>query len=224
MRRRGLFRKGGDPLSDGLIAHWPLTETSGTTAFDLANGVNGVNSGCELLGVGGYDFPNSGDAVTVADSDFHSFTNGTNDLPYSISLKATFYSLAGVQLLLIKGNNTNREYDIFLQSSKLATRSYSGGTNTIEKRRTNQTALSINQEYHIVGTYNGTSHQLYLNKVEGGTNTTAGTYVRMNNTTAPLWMGNIEGNANGFFNGKMRDVRIYNKVLTQTEIDGLFEI
>jgi hypothetical protein len=78
------------------------------------------------------------------------------------------------------------------------------------------------QWYHVVITYKSDSIKLYLNNVvintssvlNGGLNTIA--------TNIIIGGGQTNDNINGFWNGKIDDVAIYNRVLTTQEITALF--
>ncbi|NMB70304.1 LamG domain-containing protein [candidate division WWE3 bacterium] len=87
---------------------------------------------------------------------------------------------------------------------------------------TNNTALSMNSRwYHVVGTWNGTTMNLYLDGVLVGTDTTAGSgYL---NNCQILYMGrHSANNTDQFYNGLLDDVRIYNYALTTSQINSLY--
>jgi four helix bundle protein len=80
--------------------------------------------------------------------------------------------------------------------------------------------IAPTQWNHVVGTWNGTTIRLYVNGVEG----TSGTYTgSQTGTTNPLTIG-TGGTTSYNINGSMDDVRIYNRVLTATEINALYNL
>ncbi len=76
------------------------------------------------------------------------------------------------------------------------------------------TPLPVNTWTHLAATYNGTQLAFYVNGVQVRTQARTGTYEQNAN---PLWIG---GNAlyGEHFQGRIDDLRIYNRALTLTEI------
>jgi len=79
-------------------------------------------------------------------------------------------------------------------------------------------AISTNTWYHLVLTYEDSLKQckLYVNGIENVSNTGSGTPV---NPTVPLWIGKVQTN---YWIGTIDEVRFYNRVLTATEIQELY--
>ncbi len=77
--------------------------------------------------------------------------------------------------------------------------------------------ISPQQWNHIVGTWNGTTIQVYVN----GTAGTSDTYSSTMTTSNPLEFGRL-GSDSFNINGKLDDIRIYNKTLTQSQINSLY--
>lgn len=82
------------------------------------------------------------------------------------------------------------------------------------------TVLTPGVWYHIVGTYDGTTMRIYVNAVEENTVAKIGD-VR----TGPvdIWLGDQPGDPGSRpTDGKMADVRVYNRVLNPEEIQAIF--
>ena len=82
------------------------------------------------------------------------------------------------------------------------------------------TTLQANTWYHVTGVYNAATSQLhvYLNgQLDDGTllGTVSAT---QQNSSANVNIGRRPGSGSHNFNGRLDDVRIYNRALTQTEI------
>jgi hypothetical protein len=76
---------------------------------------------------------------------------------------------------------------------------------------------------HVAWTYNGggltTSTKIYINGIRRDDNDfTGGTYVAMENTAITPSIGDDNGGTAGAMAGRISDVRIYRRVLTQEEI------
>ena len=84
------------------------------------------------------------------------------------------------------------------------------------------TALLANTWYHVTGVYNAASSQLhvYLNgQLDDGT--LLGTVTStQRNSSVNVNIGRRPGSSSNNFNGRLDDVRIYNRALTQTEIQA----
>jgi hypothetical protein len=92
--------------------------------------------------------------------------------------------------------------------------------------RTYSGSLAPNTWYHLVGVYNGgttaDSIKLYLNgvRVDDGTDS-RGTFDSIPNTTAPFVIGATDP-PNYYFAGKIDDVRVYNRTLSDAEVKQLY--
>lgn len=71
---------------------------------------------------------------------------------------------------------------------------------------------------HYVGTYNNGSMVLYKDGVQAGT--ASNSYTGVSQTTLPFYVGRGPGGA--FFEGRVDDIGIWDRVLTQAEITTLF--
>jgi len=104
----------------------------------------------------------------------------------------------------------------------------------VTRGRYTGTVLTTAQWYHIVGTYNGDETDpnagidIYVNGVVSDTTNidTVGTYTAMENSTGKLFFGAIEDTSlvpYRLFDGKIDDVRIYNRELSQAEVTQLYD-
>ncbi|MGD8499259.1 MAG: LamG domain-containing protein, partial [Phycisphaerales bacterium] len=77
---------------------------------------------------------------------------------------------------------------------------------------------TIGEWHHVVATYDGDTMQLYHDGALAETTSGAGMLL---DQSRPFLIGarSDAGTANAFFNGSIDDVRIYNKVLTQDEVE-----
>lgn len=82
------------------------------------------------------------------------------------------------------------------------------------------TLLAANQWYHLVGTYDGANINLYVNgKLESTTPVGAVAI----DSLSPIRMGRLNSDIEPF-NGKLDEVRVYNRALSEREVNALFQI
>jgi hypothetical protein len=228
-------RKYGTNFLTDLVAYYAFQ----SNANDSVGGKNGtiVNSPTFTTGINGnaINFGNDSSTrwVNVPDDNDFSFTNGTADVPASISLWANFSSFStGANFLINKRGATSGtdEWQI--------ARSFS--TNVITFTifsLINSANISINFPFstlntwvHIVATYNGngshTGMKLYLNgTLQTTTNASAGTYIRTPNGTAVVRMGQAGWDTSNPLKhrGLLDEVAIWkNRELTATEVAELY--
>jgi hypothetical protein len=180
-----------------LTAYW-TADNIATDVYVNALGGTGVSL---LYGTGinneGFDFVNDASVryVDVPDNDLLSFTDGTNDVPFSIRCWVYFNSKSSTGNWLInkRGDTNQVEYQFIYSVSvgQLSFQKFSqGGT---DNARTDTGVNPTNDVWHhLVYTDNGTKFggKIYLNGVDiTSGHTETGTYVKMNNGTNFMRIG-----------------------------------
>jgi hypothetical protein len=79
------------------------------------------------------------------------------------------------------------------------------------------TSLSTNTWYHVVARFNGTNREIWLNNVKIGNDTPSGHNVPNANN-----LRIASSNGAEYFNGKLSNVEIYNRAVTDSEITELY--
>jgi hypothetical protein len=211
-------------LVDGLVAYWKLDETSGSTAYDsTANGNDGTINGNMTLGAAGqfgtaYGFDGDGDYVYRAVSDFQSGV-------YAGAVTAWIKTIAGGKILSSADESTMDYYWwITVWDNKLAVqKSNDGGQLT-----SGGTNVTDNAWHHVAVVSDGTEYTLY---VDGSVETLSEQQAGANNGD---WFGDVSNRDNliigalkrstddpYYFDGTMDDVAIWNRALSQADIDYL---
>lgn len=219
-----------------LVAYYPFEGN----AIDMVNSYNGSLVGSPTFTTGknnlGINFGNGSVTryVEIPDKNDFSFTNGTTDVPFSISLWANFSSFSSVGNWLVnKRNATNGgdEWQIVYYQNILYFQKLQFNNNTIYQGvGTGLNPFVLNTWYHICYTDNGSGLisgcKLYINGVlSNSIQNSAGVYTRMNNGTAKIRIGQAGWvlNTNLKHKGLVDELAIWkNRELTPTEVLELY--
>lgn len=220
-------------LSD-FIAYWKLN----TNSNDSIGSLNGTNTNITFSTATGSAYSNAATfntdtpaVVNFGDSDLLSFTDGLgNDKPFSGSIYVNFGTIVPstfYEIFSKQSSNSLREYDMQLHSSGEV---WFRVTNLDSNNNIGKAVIPVggflsNTWYHIAFSYNGdktySGVRMWLNKLETNENIINGTYTGMLNTTSPLRLGVLNSNALQF-KGQQCQFALYNRVLTQTDVDYLY--
>lgn len=218
-------------ITTGLVGWWKYDDANGVNPIDSSTGghsgtltgttkpsaITGkVQGALSFDGSTGYvDYGNNFTLATSgADYSFSAwiylYVNPTNGVSFSIVKKATganawefLFDIVGF------GNNTTPRTDFQMWS-------------TNNPDALGATTLKLNTWYHVVAvrTTSDTSMRVYLNGVQDGSTTTNTTGDYSITASTEVGRGNIT--FTGFFNGRIDDVRIYNRALTKADIIQLY--
>lgn len=216
--------------TDGLVAHYEFETGSGSTVFDSAGANDGSRNGpvwTTPAKVGEYmlSFDGTDDNARITDSSDFTTENvtisawvklGASEDQYAvIAGSGGGWSDEGYHLMKIRsGASTNPEHARFeiqdSSSNKLIVDS--------------NTRLSVGEWYHVVGVYNNKTGKgsIYIDgSYENGKVVAMSSPV---NPSADMGVGySFAPNYGGdYWNGAIDDVRIYNRVLSETEISDLY--
>ncbi|HEX6130351.1 MAG TPA: LamG-like jellyroll fold domain-containing protein, partial [Actinomycetota bacterium] len=205
----------GTPPPAGLVAAFAFDEGSGSTVED-ASGQNNdgtiANATWSALGKFGpaLSFDGNGDVVTVADAPSLDATTG-------LTLEAWVKPSAlntNWRTVLFKEQSGNLVYALYANrnTSVPAFEIHTGGVRTLNG--VNQIALGF--WTHLAATYDGANQRLYVN------GNLVATRAQTGNITTSTGALKIGGNGifGEWFAGLIDEVRVYNRALTQPEIQG----
>lgn len=186
-----------------------------------ATGTKLVGPALYFRGAGPNDF------VEVAHDARFSFTDGTDDLPFSVSAWVNMGEVANDPIVCKYGtSNPNREWLLLITSGKVALYLHDG---SVEINASTVDTITAGQWFHVAVTYAGTSSgsfasaadniSIHINgKVQSVTRYNHASYAGMPNTAQALWVGRY---SNTYSKGHIRDVKIYNRSLSATEVAQL---
>ena len=213
----GVFA-GPDVSESGLVLALDAANSksypgSGTTWTDLSG--NG-NNGTLVNGVG-YSASNLGSLVFDGSNDYVNSTSISSQFTSDITVEAWVYlsSYPGdwVRIIGTGGNGGNRTFGLWYNgpsSGKILWQRYGAGDPSIFP---DSPTLSIGTWHHIVATTLGSSHVLYLNASSIGTATASGPWAASGENITIGFAG-----FHTYHNGRMSNLRLYNRALTAQEI------
>jgi glucose/arabinose dehydrogenase len=214
------FSTTSPPPTSGLVAAYAFGEGSGSSVADATgNGLNGAISGATWTTGGKYgsalSFDGVNDWVTVNDAN-------ALDLTTAMTVEAWVYPTASGsgswRNVLIKERAGGEVYNLYANANTNAPVTFvvraADPSATPDARGT--TPLPLNTWTHLAVTYDGTTLRLFVNGTQVGTRAVSGALLT---STGALRLG---GNSvwGEFFQGRLDEVRIYNRALTTTEIQA----
>lgn len=223
-----------------LVAHWTLDDNAANTfvADVSGNNHNGTaTADTSVLSAPGqvntcFDF-NGTDAVHINDDDALSFVTDTNDAPFSIT--AWIYATTPEvevndvpRVIISKWDFDTQEKEWLLvirPDGTLSLQLVDDNNSGVIKAKTSA-ALSDGWRF-VAATYNatkvGNGISLYVDGVKMPQIPSNGSYIRMRNTAADVYIGaRIYGGIADYFTDKIDNVRLFAKCLTATEISDLY--
>ena len=215
-----------------LTAYW----TADNIATDVyINNLGGAwnSSSHYATGINGeaFDFGSGNQAryVDVADNDLLSFTDGTNDVPFTINMWTYYYSFSGTGNWLFNKRqfSLKDEYQILYYQSVVQFWKFSqGATSAVTTVSNIAPSLSTWEMWTISSDGTKFGDKIYRNGIDvTASNTETGTYVKMNNTAAIVRMGQGGFTTSAGFKhkGLIDEVSVFKGTeLTPTEITDLY--
>jgi glucose/arabinose dehydrogenase/chitodextrinase len=201
------------PTPPGLVGAWAFAEGSGTTTADSSgNGNAGTLIGPSWTTLGRYgnalSFNGTSSQVRVADS-------ASLDLTTAMTLSAWIRptaSQSGWRTIL---QHETDAYFLNASNSDGPLRPSGGGTlGGSTQYLSGPSANPVNAWTNVALTYDGATLRLYINGTQVSTRAASGA---IQTTNSPLWIG---GNSpyGEYFQGLIDEARVYNRSLTQAEI------
>jgi hypothetical protein len=211
-----------NPFTYGLVAYYPF---NGNAKDESGNGNDGTVNGATLTKDrfsktdGAYYFDGVDDYI---DGGNNAILNGNwNGVSLSAWIKP-YSHIAGVQQIVGKWavSLQNDHYSLFLHGNRLlmavsdGARAESGGYG--------KTNLKSNEWYHVVGVWkNNREYNVYVNGIIDGTQTQTG-YGMNKNSPITLKIGREKIGVNRAFHGIIDDVSVYNRALSDSEVQQLY--
>lgn len=201
------------PPMSGPVAAYGFEDGGSDADDDSGNGHDGDIEGADWTSQGKYgdalSFNGTSDWVTIDSSPLLNLITG-------MTLEAWVYptTTTGVRDILIKEGASSEIYNLYARNWQglPEVNAAIGGAN----QTANGSALPANTWTHVAGTYDGSVLRLFINGAQVDTTPIAGTIAT---SGGPLRIG---GNSlwGEFFQGRIDEVRIYNRALSPAEIQA----
>ncbi len=199
----------------GLVARWKLDERQGETLYStdvdltgrLVNGASRERLGTRFV-------------VRLQDHRQQYLDFGSADAfdltgPLTLQVWAKYEPTeTWYPALLGKGYEATGTYGLHLRPGGTVWFELDAPDGTRHVHNPTDRCLSPGQWCHVAATYDGATMRVYLNGREAGAGKPVTTAIRTN--SEPLrfgWLGSY-----GYFNGSVRDARVYNRALTHAEV------
>lgn len=216
-----------NPIWNGLISYWRMDETSGTNVIDAVGSNNLINNGA------GITTGKNNNCLNISANDYLSGTSSnqfdfSKTDSFSISLWCYGLNTTGSRTFVSKVSGvvgvSRTGYEFWVNAGRLYFYLFNEGVNTLVSYGTNpQFNTSVTTWRHCVCTYNGSNNSTGLVMYyQGNTFSTyrANSNLTTINNSSNIVLGNNYGNA--YLNGKMDEVGIWNRVLSQSEVTSLY--
>ena len=210
-------------LDLGLVAHYPF---HGDASDQSGHGLNGTINGATLtedrLGVTNraFSFNGSSDFIDVPDDDALDLTSAitisTWINPVEVEVSSSYVVMKRDDGATGGGSVYSLDYYPGMVRSVFKYPWPGGGYNTI--LTTGNTPITPNEWQHIVVTWDGATIIVYRNGSSDGTQAFAS---QTKASDSPLLIGRYSGY---YFNGKIDEVRIYDRALSPSEVMALYAL
>jgi len=198
-----------------LVAHYPLQEESGSTAYDIRGNNNGTNNGATqgangILGTSAYDFTASNiDYIECGNIGFEGLSN------FTISYWVNVESIPNRAFITVNGGSSANDTFYFGHRNG----NWDGQVNSGSVNITGS-SVTTGEWKHLALTHDsGNGSVLYLDGIEDAT---SGTVSSVNSTPETFKLGGRDDNS--ALDGRIADVRIYDHALAASEVQYLYDV
>ena len=207
------------PSTNGLVAYYPF---NGNANDESGNNLNGTVYGATLT-TDKSGTPNKAYYFNGSNNYIKILSNTLLNLPtYTIAVWINVERFSGSNAeageILAKGIYPNYNYNLAAgvnNTNTLGTGTTSNG-NYADFQSTN--TFNAKTWYLLAVTNDGSNLKMTVNTVSNGS-ISVGTIQTNNND---IYIGRYEGDTRWFYKGKIDDIRIYNRALTETEIQQIY--
>ena len=217
------------PNNLGLIGYWSFDDESGTVATDHSgNGndgtLNNMTEGDWVSGKkgGALEFDGVDDYVSISNSSSLDSTGVSGD-SYTVALwiKTTQQDFVGVLSKYEGGGGVAFPYAVAVNdcvSNKTGFFIYTGSGSTCDTDVYSNTSVNDGEWHYVVGVRDGSNLHMYVDGVLENTGSISDSDYSNN---SPITIG-AYNSGDYYFSGSIDDVRIYNRALTSTDIQALY--
>ena len=213
-------------ITSGLVGHWTLDQTTGTTLNDETGSNNGTWTGSPSItsapGVVDNAIRLNGTNEYINIPDAAAYSGGTSDLTWSFWFNVDAVTTAQQMPLAKEFSSSVKDWGFYFNPDSTIMFYYenTAGDDTPCPCRFTQT-FAPKQWHHISATYDNTTNELSLYR--NGVFDTSFTLIHgLPNSSAPINIGRRNYTGSEHFGGLIDDVRIYNRILTEPDLQALY--
>ncbi|MDA0739643.1 MAG: Ig-like domain-containing protein, partial [Nitrospirae bacterium] len=216
-------------VQSGLVVYYPLSEGSGTTVQDQS----GTGTPMNLALSGTVSWATDGNGLVFTDGQAQ--TSGaatkviqalqtTNTSTMEVWVQSTNITQSGpARVVSIGGDASSQNYVLGQNGDDLQVRYLHTGKDSQAKPRLETTNNVVTTGLlHIVHTYDGSTERVYVNGVENPITVSISGVLTNWDATDPITLGN-EGSGDRPWAGTMRMMAMYDRALTQSEVQQNFD-
>jgi hypothetical protein len=201
------------------VSEWKFDEGANGTAADTVGTSNGTlnnfnfsgssnwKTGAECVSGSCLSFDGIDDYVRTA-ANFSSATNSAITLEAWINSDVITNHGSYYRRIIMPGGN--QYFSLVLNSGKI-TVYYNNGT---QRELSAPDVVAVGRWYHVVGMYDGTNVKLYIDGIQ--INSTVSSLAAI--TSGPIHIGVYSDEINGWWDGLIDEVRIYNAAMTASAV------
>lgn len=205
----------GDALERGLSGYWKLDDGSGTSATDAStNGNTGTLTNGPTWTTG-----QIGGAVSFDGSDDYVNTTSTIDTSLYTVCSWVYPQSNGLYQRIITTPSGNTHKWLLTFSDTVSNSQFIFSRNSGSEMGTGTGATSLNTWHHVCGVWDGTTSSVYLDGVSKSNSVEVGWVY---GAGSGLSIGRRHDN-NYYFQGRLDEVRVYNRALSAEEIAKLYK-
>jgi len=213
--------------TSGLVGWWPF---NGNSNDESGNGLNGTNTSAVLttdrsgLANKAYFFDGLNAGINV-NHNIKLNLEGNNSFTFSYWINPSSLSSTKLSAILSKQSSSGLSQDGFNSNVEFNSSSnyriQNGASTTSYSIGSPSNSIIVGQWKHIVQVWTGSQGRIYLN---GSLVTTLNGTAQVGNNTSNLLFGKANWVATNVksFHGKIDDIGIWNRALTQSEITNLY--
>ncbi|MBT9315668.1 DUF4347 domain-containing protein [Leptothoe spongobia] len=218
-------------LIPGLVGHWKLNETVASSPVVDSSGISSNGTANNFTGINGpynaapifdgdnprsWDFDGADDYISIASDPDLDLSDGAFTQSVWINSDSTDNGYHGIIGKQNPGSSVNRYPGIWVYDQNKIHAGFGDGTNW--NNFTTGNVLKPNAWNHVVTSFDGTTYKAIVNGEEVfSTDAFAG--------RKPLALDSFDiGRVDNYFDGQIDDVRIYDRGLSDSEIQSLYQV
>lgn len=205
-----------------LIGYWPLNEESGDTAYDHSGNENhgrlngGVVQGATgILDRNSYSFDGTDDYINLGNS-----SNITTDLESGFTFNAWIKTDSKQDQRIIDNDYSENSFYFMILDGSLTLALNGSSWQDVQSSRN----PADGKWHNVIGVFNGSQIKLYIDGIQDGEVSGISANFYQNNIHIGIKGQDLPGTYTQPFHGNISEVRIYDRPLTKSEVQYLYNV